>query len=160
MIIIETESQLEDALSAPTAADVDFMTRLAGDIVILGAGGKMGPSLAARIKRATDAAGASRRVIAASRFSAPQSRAGLESVGVETISCDLLDRQQIGGLPDCENVFFLAGRKFGSTERADLTWAINSYAPGLVADRYRASRIVVFSTGNVYPHVSPASGGS
>jgi hypothetical protein len=160
MQIIETEAQLEDALSAPNAADVDFMSRLAGDVVILGAGGKMGPSLAARIKRATDAAGVGRRVIAVSRFSEPRSRAGLESAGVETISCDLLDRGQIADLPDCENVFFLAGRKFGSTERADLTWAVNSYAPGLVADRYCASRIVVFSTGNVYPFVSVAAGGS
>ena len=92
MPIIETEAQLEDALSAPNAADVDFMSRLSGDIVILGAGGKMGPSLAARIKRATDAVGVERRVIAVSRFSAPQSRAGFESAGVETISCDLLDR--------------------------------------------------------------------
>jgi dTDP-4-dehydrorhamnose reductase len=160
MPIIETEAQLEDALSAPNAADIEFMSRLAGDIVILGAGGKMGPSLAARIKRATDAVGVGRRVIAVSRFSAPQSRAGLESVGVETISCDLLDRGQIADLPDCENVFFLAGRKFGSTERADLTWAINSYTPGLVADRYCSSRVVVFSTGNVYPFVDTAAGGS
>jgi dTDP-4-dehydrorhamnose reductase len=160
MPIIETEAQLEDALASPNAADVDFMSRLPGDVVILGAGGKMGPSLATRIKRATDAAGVKRQVIAVSRFSTPQSRAGLESAGVETVSCDLLDRRQIEDLPDCENVFFLAGRKFGSTERADLTWAINSYAPGLVADRYRASRIVVFSTGNVYPFVNAAAGGS
>jgi nucleoside-diphosphate-sugar epimerase len=160
MPIIETEAQLEDALATPNAADIDFMSGLTGDVVILGAGGKMGPSLSARIKRATDAAGVKRRVIAVSRFSAQQSRAALESAGVETISCDLLDRRQIEDLPDCENVFFLAGRKFGSTERADLTWAINSYAPGLVADRYRASRIVVFSTGNVYPFVNPAAGGS
>jgi dTDP-4-dehydrorhamnose reductase len=160
MPIIETEAQLEDALSAPNAADVDFMSQLAGDIVILGAGGKMGPSLATRIKRATDAAGVERRVIAVSRFSAQQSRAGLESAGVETISCDLLNHRQIADLPDCENVFFLAGRKFGSNERADLTWAINSYAPGLVADRYCASRIVVFSTGNVYPFVNATGRGS
>jgi ribosomal protein S18 acetylase RimI-like enzyme len=121
MPIIETEAQLEDALASPNAADVDFMRRLSGDVAILGAGGKMGPSLAARIRRATDAAGAKRRVIAVSRFSAPQLRAGLEGAGVETIPCDLLDRRQIEDLPDCENVFFLAGRKFGSTERADLT---------------------------------------
>lgn len=160
MPIIETEAQLEDALTTPNAADVDFMRRLEGDVIILGAGGKMGPSLAQRIKRATDAAGVNRRVIAVSRFSAPQSCVELESVGVEAISCELLDRRQLADLPDCENVFFLAGRKFGSSERADLTWAINSYMPGLVADRYRASRIVVFSTGNVYPYVTLAAGGS
>ncbi|HEY7182450.1 MAG TPA: NAD-dependent epimerase/dehydratase family protein [Blastocatellia bacterium] len=160
MPIIETEERLLDALTEPNATDIDFMRRLQGDVIILGAGGKMGPSLSARIKRATDGAGAKQRVIAVSRFSSPQSSAELESRGVETISCELLDRRQIGDLPDCENVFFLAGRKFGSSERPDLTWAINSYMPGLVADRYRASRIVVFSTGNVYPCVNPASGGS
>jgi nucleoside-diphosphate-sugar epimerase len=160
MPIIETEAQLEDALATPNAADIEFMSRAPGDIIILGASGKMGPSLTARIKRAADAAGVKRRVIAVSRFSEPQTRAGLESVGAETISCDLLDRRQINELPDCENVFFLAGRKFGSTDRSDLTWAINSYAPGLVADRYGASRIVVFSTGNVYSFVNAAAGGS
>ncbi len=160
MLLIETEEQLEDALAAPNAADAEVMRRLSGDVIILGAGGKMGPSLARRVKRATEAAGVKRRVIAVSRFSSPQSRGELESAGVETISCDLLDRAQIAALPDCENVFFLAGRKFGSTERSDLTWAINSYAPGIVAERYRAARIVVFSTGNVYPFVNVASGGS
>lgn len=160
MLLIETEEQLEDALAAPNAADAEVMRRLSGDVIILGAGGKMGPSLARRVKRATEAAGVKRRVIAVSRFSSPQSRDELESAGVETISCDLLDRAQIAALPDCENVFFLAGRKFGSTERSDLTWAINSYAPGIVAERYRAARIVVFSTGNVYPFVNVASGGS
>lgn len=160
MLLIETEEQLEDALAAPNAADAEVMRRLSGDVIILGAGGKMGPSLARRVKRATEAAGVKRRVIAVSRFSSPQSRDELESAGVETISCDLLNRAQIAALPDCENVFFLAGRKFGSTERSDLTWAINSYAPGIVAERYRAARIVVFSTGNVYPFVNVASGGS
>lgn len=160
MLLIETEEQLEDALAAPNAADAEVMRRLSGDVIILGAGGKMGPSLARRVKRATEAAGVKRRVIAVSRFSSPQSRDEFESAGVETISCDLLNRAQIAALPDCENVFFLAGRKFGSTERSDLTWAINSYAPGIVAERYRAARIVVFSTGNVYPFVNVASGGS
>ena len=160
MLKIENEAQLEDILSTPYETDMATMRRISGDIIILGAGGKMGPSLARRIKRAADAANVARRVIAVSRFSAPQSRAELESVGVETISCELLDHRQIAGLPDGENVFFLAGRKFGSTERADLTWAINSYLPGLIADRYRTSRIVVFSTGNVYPFVSAAAGGS
>ncbi len=156
----ETEAELESLLSAPLPSDVEAMRRLSGDAIILGAGGKMGPSLARRIKRATEAAGANRRVIAVSRFSSPQSCDELNSAGVETISCDLLDRNQIANLPACENVFFLAGRKFGSTERADLTWAINSYTPGLVAERYRDSRIVVFSTGNVYPFVKMTSGGS
>lgn len=155
-----TEAQLDALLAAPSPADVETMRRVAGDVIILGAGGKMGPSLARRIRQATTAAGVDRRVIAASRFSAPESRAELERAGVETIACDLLNRNQLAALPDCDNVLFLAGRKFGSTERTDLTWAINSYAPGLAAERYRASRVVVFSTGNVYPLVNLSSGGS
>ncbi|MEP7270372.1 MAG: NAD-dependent epimerase/dehydratase family protein [Acidobacteriota bacterium] len=157
---IETEVQLEDALSAPNAGDVETMRRLEGDVLVIGAGGKMGPSLARRIKRASEAAASGRRVIAVSRYSSPQAREELEASGVETIACDILDRKQIETLPLSENVFFLAGRKFGSTARADITWAINSYAPGVIADRYSRSRIVAFSTGNVYPFVSPASGGS
>ena len=158
--MIETEAQLEDALASPNAADIELMRRLPGDVIILGAGGKMGPSLARRIRNSTKAAGVSRRVLAVSRFSSPQSRDELESTGIETISCDLLDRGQVESLPDSDNVFFLAGRKFGSSERSDLTWAINSYTPGMVAERFRGSRIVVFSTGNIYPQVKAASRGS
>lgn len=160
MIAIETETQLEELLAAPSAADSECMRRLSGDVLIIGAGGKMGPSLARRIRQAADAASVKRRVIAVSRFSSPQSRSELEGAGVETIACDLLAREQIRQLPDCENVLFLAGRKFGSTERTDLTWASNTYLPALVAERYRAARIVAFSTGNVYPFVSTSSGGS
>lgn len=154
------ETELEDLLATPSAADVDCMRRLSGDVLILGAGGKLGPSLARRIKRATEAANVRRRVIAVSRFSTSAARAELEAAGVETIACDLLDRAQVNQLPACENVYFLAGRKFGSTERTDLTWASNTYVPALVAERFHAARIVVFSTGNVYPFVSAASGGS
>ncbi|MGE0130275.1 MAG: NAD-dependent epimerase/dehydratase family protein [Blastocatellales bacterium] len=155
--MIENEQQLEEKLSTPNDRDVELMRRLTGDVIVLGAGGKMGPSLAKLAKRASDAAGAPRRVIAVSRFSAPQSRAELESVGVETISCDLLDRDEVAKLPDCENVLFLAGRKFGSADRSDLTWAMNTIVPANAAYRYRDSRIVAFSTGNVYPFVSPSA---
>ncbi len=155
-----TEQQLEDLLATPSPADIDCMRRLTGDVLILGAGGKMGPSLARLMQRAAQAVNGMRRVIAVSRFASSSARAELEIAGVETITCDLLDRAQINQLPDCENVWFLAGRKFGSTERGDLTWASNTYTPALVAERYRSSRIVAFSTGNVYPFVSAASGGS
>ena len=160
MSSIESEEQLEELLASPAASDIELMRRLPGDVIILGAGGKMGPSLARHIRRATEGASVSRRVIAVSRFSSSRARDELESSRVETISCDLLDRDQIAKLPECENVFFLAGRKFGSTERSDLTWAINAFVPGIVAERYRASRIVVFSTGNVYPLVKATSGGA
>lgn len=157
---IETEAQLEEALTTPNEQDIDSLHRVPGDVLLLGAGGKMGPSLAARVKRASVAAGSNRRVIAVSRFSEAAARAELERAGVEVISADLLDRNQLAQLPDCENVFFLAGRKFGSTERTDLTWAINTLVPGLAAERFRNSRVVVFSTGNVYPLVNVISGGA
>ena len=160
MTLIESEAQLEELLASPATSDIELMRRLSGDVILLGAGGKMGPSLARRVRSATDGASVSRRVIAVSRFSSPRARDELESAGVETISCDLIDRDQIAKLPECENVLFLAGRKFGSTERTDLTWAINTFVPGIVAERYRASRIAVFSTGNVYPLVKVTSGGS
>lgn len=158
--MIETEEQLEDRLSEPNASDIAMMNRLSGDVIVLGAGGKMGPSLARRCKRAADDAGAKKRVIAVSRFSSAESRTELESAGVETIACDLLNRDEVDRLPDCENVLYLAGRKFGSTDRTDLTWANNVIVPAYAAHRYRASQIVAFSTGNVYPFVGAASGGS
>jgi nucleoside-diphosphate-sugar epimerase len=158
--MIETERQLEEKLSEPNERDVELMQRLSGDVIVLGAGGKMGPSLARLARRASDAAATTRRVIAVSRFSAPEARDELENSGVETISCDLLDRDEVAKLPDCENVLFLAGRKFGSSGRSDLTWAMNTVVPANAAYRYRNSRIVAFSTGNVYPFVSVASGGS
>ncbi|MFN0122492.1 MAG: NAD-dependent epimerase/dehydratase family protein [Blastocatellia bacterium] len=158
--MIETETQLEDILSAPNAADIDLLRRLSGNLVIAGAAGKMGLSLARRAKRAADTAGARVRVIAVSRFSTPPSRDEFNAAGIETIACDLLDRRAVDSLPDSGNVLFLAGRKFGSSDRTDLTWASNTLVPAHVATRYREARIVVFSTGNVYPFVSPASGGS
>ncbi|MDX2034909.1 MAG: epimerase [Blastocatellia bacterium] len=157
---IENEEQLEDLLSQPNEADVAMMRRLSGDLLVLGAGGKMGPSLARRVRRAVALSGRPRRVIAVSRFSAPEERAALDAAGIETLACDLLDRDALAALPDCENVLFLAGRKFGSADRPDLTWAMNTVVPANVAHRYRDSRIVVFSTGNVYPFVAASSGGS
>ena len=155
MNLIDSVEQLEDRLSAPSLQDQDFMRRLDGDILILGAAGKMGPSLAKRAKRAIDLAGAKRRVIAVSRFSAPETAAELEACGIETVRCDLIDREQVSRLPECANVLFLSGRKFGSNDRPDLTWAMNTIVPAEVAKRYRTSRIVAFSTGNVYPLVDP-----
>jgi nucleoside-diphosphate-sugar epimerase len=120
----------------------------------------MGPSLARRVRRAFDAAGVSRRVVAVSRFSEPALAAALERDGIEPVTADLLDPAQVDGLPDFGNVLYLAGRKFGSSDRPDLTWAHNTVVPALVARRYAAARIVAFSTGNVYAPVGPSSGGS
>ncbi|MGD0697654.1 MAG: NAD(P)-dependent oxidoreductase [Terriglobia bacterium] len=151
---------LEDRLSAPSFRDQEAVGRLCGDIVILGAGGKMGPSLAKRAKRAADLAGVKRRVIAVSRFSDSNLVAELGRVGIETMRCDLLNREEVARLPDCENVLFLSGSKFGSSDRPDLTWAMNTVVPANVALRYRNSRIVAFSTGNVYPLVKTSATGS
>jgi nucleoside-diphosphate-sugar epimerase len=156
----QTEEQLEEVLSRPYRADVECMGRFKGDIMILGAGGKMGPSLALRAKRATDEAGASHRVLAVSRFSSQSARDQLEQRGIQTLACDFLDRDQVGSLPKCENVLYLAGRKFGTGDRSDLTWASNTIAPANITLHFQRSRLVVFSTGNVYPLVAADGPGS
>ncbi len=149
---------LEDELSRPADADRALMQRLSGDILVLGAGGKMGPSLARLARRAADAAGTPRRVVAVSRFSNQEGKRQLSHWGVDAVSCDLLDRGQIARLPDCANVLFLAGRKFGSMDNQPLTWATNVLLPGFVCERFRGSRIVALSSGNVYPlGVKPAT---
>jgi len=144
---------LTDALSRPSEEDVACLRRLEGDIMILGAGGKMGPSLASLCRRAADAAGPGRRIVAVSRRL-------VEAPGVESIACDLLDRTAVASLPDCPNVLYLAGRKFGSTGNPELTWAMNTVVPAIVAERFIASRVIVFSTGNVYALRRPSAGGS
>ncbi len=148
---IETLEQLEFLLSKPSEADIAAVSGFSGDLLILGAGGKMGPTLAKMARRAVSLSGSRTRVIAVSRFSDVAVRADLVKSGIETISCDLLEPGALAQLPDAANVIFMAGRKFGTEKDAHLTWAVNSYLPGLVADRYRSSRIVAFSTGNVYP---------
>jgi nucleoside-diphosphate-sugar epimerase len=157
---IDAEDQLEELLARPNAADVEFMRQLRGDLLILGAGGKMGPSLVLRAKRAVDEAGVQRRILAVSRFSSADAKQSLQRSGIETIACDLLDPHQVGRLPSCENVLFMAGRKFGTRERFDLTWASNTLVPAQVISHFRGSRLVVFSTGNVYPLVPVVSSGS
>jgi nucleoside-diphosphate-sugar epimerase len=152
--------ELEELLSRPLAADVAAMKSLDGDLLVLGAGGKMGPSLVLRALRAVRESGKKTRVIAVARFTEAGLAKRLESNGVEIISCDLLDRNALASLPDAPNVIFMAARKFGTTGEAHLTWAMNTWLPGLVAERYCQSRIVAFSTGNVYPLMPIAQGGS
>jgi len=151
MTSIKTVEELEERLSRPTAADVSAMAALDGDVLILGAGGKMGPSLCVLARRAADQAKVSKRIIAVSRFADDSARRELSSQNIETIACDLLEPGQLAKLPDVKNVIFMAARKFGTTGSAHLTWAMNTYLPGLVAERFHKSRIVAFSTGNVYP---------
>jgi nucleoside-diphosphate-sugar epimerase len=158
--VIRDEVELEERLSRPSPADVAFARTLTDDIAILGAGGKMGPSLARRVRRACEAAGVARRVLAVARFPEPGLASSLERDGIETIACDLLDPAQVARLPRVPNVLFLSGRKFGSTDRPDLTWAQNVVVPSIVAPHFAGSRIVVFSSGNVYPLVRPGGTGA
>jgi len=152
--------ELEDILSRPTAAVVRTLSELPGDILVLGVGGKMGPTLARMARRASDEAGARRRVIGVSRFSSPGLVDRLDSWGVETIACDLLDREALDQLPDAENIIFMAGMKFGATDNPALTWAMNCHVPALVCERFRHSRIASFSSGNVYGLTSAKGDGS
>lgn len=156
---IETEAQLEDALSTPFPEDVAAMKALEGDILLLGAGGKMGPSLARLAKRASDAAGVNRRIIAVARFSDAELVEQFEQMGVTPLRADLLKQDDLQGLPEAPNVVYMAAKKFGTSSGAAAeTWAMNAYLPGRVAERFPSSRIVAFSTGNVYA-LSPLSSG-
>lgn len=153
--------ELEDLLSAPTSGVLEALSALKGDVMVLGAGGKMGPSLARMVRRGLDALGHShRRVIAVSRFSSPAAAAELVAHGVETIPCDLLNLQAVQKLPVVPNVIFMAGQKFGTSEAPDLTWAMNTIVPAHVAQHFTSSRIAVFSTGCVYPLVPLLSSGA
>src|SRR5207302_6831125 len=157
---IRTVAELEERLSRPTMADISAMAELDGDLLILGAGGKMGPSLAALARRAADQSKVKKRIIAVSRFAHDSLRELLSSQEIETIACDLLEPGALAKLPDIKNVIFMAARKFGTTGSAHQTWAMNTYLPGLVAERYRDSTIVAFSTGNVYPLQPVREGGA
>ena len=157
---IENEAMLDDLLSTPTRGAVETMGRLEGDIIILGVGGKMGPTLAGMVKRASDAAGVKRRVIGVSRFASAAAESELQKLGIQTIRADLLDQQQLDRLPDAPNVIYMAGMKFGSTSQEPLTWAMNAYLPGMVCNKYRNSRIAAFSTGNIYGLTPVQRGGS
>jgi nucleoside-diphosphate-sugar epimerase len=147
---IRDVEHLEDLLSEPSAGAVEALARLPGDLVLLGVGGKMGPTLARMARRASDAAGGRRRVFGVARFSSPGLADRLQAHGVEPVRCDLLDPGQLDRLPDADNVVALLGMKFGATGQEALTWAMNSHLPAVVCARYRKARVVAFSTGNVY----------
>jgi hypothetical protein len=157
---IENVEQLDELLSRPTPGVVATMRRLEGDLTLLGVGGKIGPSLARMARRASDEAGVQRRIIGVSRFSAPGLQQQLQSQGIETIGCELLDRDQLAALPETPNVLYLAAMKFGTSGQEASTWARNAYLPGMICEKYRRSRIVAYSTGNVYPLTPVERGGS
>jgi nucleoside-diphosphate-sugar epimerase len=150
---IADEDDLDDLLSLPDDRLRAELAGVPGDIIVLGAGGKMGPTLCRMAKRADPA----RRIIAVARWSEPGLRARLEAWGIECVAAELTDRHALAGLPDAPNVAFMAARKFGSSGNEELTWAMNVVLPAMVAERYAASRIVFFSTGNVLPMVAPGA---
>jgi len=159
MLSFATEEELEERLSRPTSAVVELFARTPGDFLFLGVAGKMGPSLARMARRAADEAGTPRRILGVSRFSSG-GEAALSAHGIEIARCDLLSAHDVQQLPDAPNVVFMTGKKFGSTGDEATTWAVNSYLPGLICERFRHSRIVAFSTGNVYGLSPVARGGS
>jgi nucleoside-diphosphate-sugar epimerase len=157
---IDTEEELDEVLTRPRPVLVEFIKTLNSPLVVLGAGGKMGPTLAVLARRAAERAGHPLEVVAVSRFTDERARQWLEARGVQTQSLDLLDRAACRELPDAAQVLSLVGRKFGTAHDAARTWAVNTLVPAQVAERYPRARLVVLSTGNVYPLVPVAGGGS
>ncbi len=151
-----TEQELNQALSRPSEALKQSLQSIGGDVLIVGAGGKMGPTLAVMARRALPP---QRRVIAVSRFSDPEAKKLLEDHGVEMVHCELTDPAEVARIPQCENVIFMAGRKFGTSQGACETWEMNAVVPSLVSRHLGDARYVVFSTSNVYPFTRPQDGG-
>ncbi len=147
---------MEEFMTMPSEALIADLAKAPGDIMVLGVGGKMGPTLARMAKRAAP----ERKVIGVARFSEKGVRERLAKAGVETIAADLLDRAALEQLPKAANIVFMAGRKFGAAGNVPLTWAMNVQVPAMVAEIFKASRIVAFSTGCVYPFVPVESGGA
>ena len=154
-----SEEKLNQMLTTPSQRLIEDMRRIEGDILVLGAGGKMGPTLCVLAKNAARAAGVEKCVIAVSRFSDPLVVELLKNNQVEMVSADLLERGALEKLPDAPNVVYMAGKKFGTEGNEWSTWAMNTWLPSRVAERYRDARIVVFSSGNLYPKVPVRSGG-
>ncbi len=150
------EDQLEEFMTMPSPALTAALGDVGGDILVLGIGGKMGPTLARLARRAAP----DRRILGVARFSESGLRKKLKSWGIECIAADLLEREAIARLPKAPNVVFMAGRKFGTSGREDLTWAMNTLVPAMVAEMFKDSRIIAFSTGNVYPFVNVLNGGA
>lgn len=154
-----TEEKLNELLSTPSNALVEDIKKIKGDIMVLGAGGKMGPSLCLLAKKAIDKAGIIKKVYAVSRGSDKIATELMLKNGIEVIACDLLDKEKLYTLPEVDNIIYMAGKKFGTNGNEWQTWGMNSVLPTFVADKFKKSNIVVFSSGNIYPIVPLASGG-
>ena len=158
--MIWDENKLDELLTSPSDRLVSDMKKIEGDIIFLGAGGKMGPTLCVLAKNAIKKAGTNSKVIAVSRFTDQFAVKLLKDNKIDIIGADLSESGILEALPEVPNVIYMAGRKFGTTGQQYLTWASNVRLPLLVAERYKHSRIVVFSTGNVYPQMPVVSGGA
>lgn len=154
------EDRLNQKLTSPSKKLMEDMSKISGDIIILGAGGKMGPTLAILAKNAIKAVKGNNKVIAVSRFTDPVVTNLMKEHGIETISVDLLKPGAFEKLPDAANVIYMAGRKFGTDGEEAQTWAMNTWLPTLVAEKYKHSKIVVFSSGNIYPMMPVNAGAS
>lgn len=155
-----TEAELDDLLSRPPKGVADTLSKIDGDLVLLGGGGKVGPTLARMARRALDEAGSSSKVISVSRWSDKAAAEQLHEHGVETVAADLGDPDSWADLPDAGAVMYLLGHKFGSTSNPSITWWINAVVPGFCASRYRGVPTVAYSTGNVYPLRPTSMGGA
>jgi nucleoside-diphosphate-sugar epimerase len=158
--VIQTETELEEILTCPSRELIDFVRTLSGRLLILGAGGKMGPTLAVLAQRAAKAAGQRLSVVAVSRFGDARTRSWLEARGVETVSGDLLEQRVVRRLPAADHLVYLVGLKFGTKDDPATTWAINTLVPARICERYPRSRVVALSSGNVYPGSPVRRGGS
>ncbi|UTE77434.1 NAD(P)-dependent oxidoreductase [Rossellomorea sp. KS-H15a] len=156
---MKTIEEVEETMTVPSQELIQDLCSLEGDLLILGIGGKMGPTLAKMAVKAFQKGNCPKKVIGVSRFSSGTLKSDLESSGVETIAADLMDDQQLQALPNVKNVIYMAGNKFGTKGNEHYTWSMNAYLPGRVAEKFKNSRIVVFSTGNVYPLVPITQGG-
>ena len=155
-----SEQELDKQLSIPSDKLINDIKQIRGDIMVLGAGGKMGPTLCLLAQNACKEANVDKKITAVSRFSDKFATDLLTTNNIHCIKGDLLDKTFIDNLPDCENIIYMAGRKFGTNSQEYLTWAMNVWLPSRVAERYKNSRIVVFSSGNVYPQLPVNSGGA
>ncbi|MFD1037559.1 NAD-dependent epimerase/dehydratase family protein [Virgibacillus byunsanensis] len=156
---MQTIEELDEIMTKPSPRLINDLKQISGDIMILGVGGKMGPSLAKLTKRAIDEAALEKKVIGVSRFSSGPLQKELESFGIKTITADLLNDKELQALPDVKNIIFMAGKKFGTMGNEHVTWGMNTYLPGRVAEKFSNSNIVVFSSGNIYPFVDITKGG-
>lgn len=154
------DEAIDQWFAQPTQGALDTLKRLEGDLLILGVAGKMGVTTALMAKKGLDQLGRKNRVIGVSRFSNPAAREKLEKYGIETISADLLNSEDLEKIPQVPNILYLAGQKFGTSDSPEVAWAMNAVLPAKVCERFQKSKIVAFSTGCVYPWVSTTSGGA